>query len=273
MQKKSFFLSKLAVVVLLLFFAGCSKKDNKDDKIALTTIDVSPAEVSLTAAGETQQLTATAVPANASDVDFKWKSDSEAVATVSNDGLVTAVAAGSTTVTVTSGNVKRNVPVTVTLGETEEEGWPLSFDVGSLNNIEIDVYEDKGFTTLITVGDDPHVTTTALGKPLTGTSGKFIFECITNRATAEGDEMQIFWCLGEYANSSISTRYITIPKCDAWTKIEIPIPADIFEMGFGSGAEHRVRIDPVGIGGNWNKEEIVIGYEISIRKMRIEMNE
>jgi hypothetical protein len=49
--------------------------------------------------GETLQLTATVSPTNATDKSVSWTSSNTNVATVSNTGLVTAVAAGSATIT------------------------------------------------------------------------------------------------------------------------------------------------------------------------------
>ena len=43
-----------------------------------------------------------------------WKSSKEAVATVSADGAITAAAAGTATVTATSGSLISSVAVTVT---------------------------------------------------------------------------------------------------------------------------------------------------------------
>jgi len=43
-----------------------------------------------------------------------WKSSNESVATVSADGTITAVAAGTDTVTATSGSLTSSVAVTVT---------------------------------------------------------------------------------------------------------------------------------------------------------------
>ncbi|MBQ9398539.1 MAG: Ig-like domain-containing protein [Bacteroidales bacterium] len=49
--------------------------------------------------GETEQLTATVMPFNAGNRTVTWKSNSESVATVSSDGLVTAISAGNATIT------------------------------------------------------------------------------------------------------------------------------------------------------------------------------
>jgi len=52
--------------------------------------------------GETTTLVATTVPANATNQVFTWQSDNTSVATVSDSGVVTAVVAGTATITVTS---------------------------------------------------------------------------------------------------------------------------------------------------------------------------
>lgn len=55
-----------------------------------TTVEIKP--------GETCQLTATILPANASDAEVTWYSDKESIATVSQSGLVTGVGPGEATV-------------------------------------------------------------------------------------------------------------------------------------------------------------------------------
>jgi uncharacterized protein YjdB len=107
------FLSKVAGIALVaLFLAGCG--DDAEDSVALQSINVLPSSLTLNP-GQTEQLTAIAVPENASGVSFNWTSADGTVASVTNEGRVTAVGEGSTTVTVRSGNVKKDVTVTVTL--------------------------------------------------------------------------------------------------------------------------------------------------------------
>jgi hypothetical protein len=69
--------------------------------VKVTGVTVSPATLTLTA-GATGSLTATVAPANATNKKVTWKSDSDAVATVSTTGVVTAVAAGKTFIRVTT---------------------------------------------------------------------------------------------------------------------------------------------------------------------------
>jgi hypothetical protein len=73
--------------------------------------------------GETEQLSATVLPVNANDKTLTWQSSNTAVATVSTDGLVTALAAGTTVITATandgSGKLANcTVIVTTTLPQT-----------------------------------------------------------------------------------------------------------------------------------------------------------
>lgn len=88
---------------------GCGNDDDGGE-VALTDITVSPSSVSLLVGG-TQKVTATPVPANAAGVSFVWTSQNESVATVDQTGLVTVRSEGTTTVTVSSGNISKQVPV------------------------------------------------------------------------------------------------------------------------------------------------------------------
>lgn len=54
--------------------------------------------------GDTETLTATVTPDNATDTKLTWKSDKTDIVTVTNDGNVTAVSAGTATVTATASN-------------------------------------------------------------------------------------------------------------------------------------------------------------------------
>lgn len=85
--------------------------------IAVTGVSVSPTTASI-AVGSTQQLTATIAPSNASNQTKTWSSSNPAVATVNSSGLVTGIAAGSATITVTTqdGNFTANSSITVTGG-------------------------------------------------------------------------------------------------------------------------------------------------------------
>lgn len=68
--------------------------------------------------GDTRNITITTVPEDADDsaaviAAVNWESSDESVATVNSDGTITAVAAGTATVTATSGSFASGVAVTV----------------------------------------------------------------------------------------------------------------------------------------------------------------
>lgn len=65
-------------------------------------------------AGKTAQLTVTATAADGNAVTPTYASSDDAIATVSDTGLITAVADGMATITVTAGNQSRTFTVTVT---------------------------------------------------------------------------------------------------------------------------------------------------------------
>ena len=63
--------------------------------------------------GDTVELTATVTPVDTTDPTVTWTSSDEAVATVGEDGVVTAVGEGEATITATCGNVKAECTVIV----------------------------------------------------------------------------------------------------------------------------------------------------------------
>jgi uncharacterized protein YjdB len=69
--------------------------------VSVSSVSLSPTSTSLTVGG-TQQLTAAIAPTNATNQVVSWSSSNTSVATVSSAGLVTAIAAGSATLTVTT---------------------------------------------------------------------------------------------------------------------------------------------------------------------------
>jgi uncharacterized protein YjdB len=86
-----------------------------ESTIAPTSVTVSPTTASV-AVGATTTLTATVLPSNATNKNVTWSSSNTSVATVSSSGVVTGVAAGSATITVTTqdGGLTATCAVTVT---------------------------------------------------------------------------------------------------------------------------------------------------------------
>ena len=100
----------LALAALTLSFSSCHK-DNKDPKKPTDVkLVVKPESVSVMV-GKTAALEIKTQPANA---EYTCISKDPAVATVDKKGVITGVAEGETTVTVTAGTVTKDVAVKVT---------------------------------------------------------------------------------------------------------------------------------------------------------------
>lgn len=98
--------------------------------VAVTNVTVSPSTASIFT-GNTKQLTATVTPDDADVSTVTWSSDNEAVATVDQTGLVTAVSAGTATIKATSDDTKVSLngsaTVTVTAKPDEICNYNLSY--------------------------------------------------------------------------------------------------------------------------------------------------
>ncbi len=82
--------------------------------VAVTGVSVSPATASVVV-GATTTLTATVAPSNATNKNVTWTSGNTAIVTVSSAGVVTGVAAGSATITVTTTDGAKTATVAVTV--------------------------------------------------------------------------------------------------------------------------------------------------------------
>ena len=102
--------------------------------VPVTGVSVSPTTVSLIN-NETQQLTATITPSDASNKMVSWTSSNPSVATVSSTGLVSGVSGGSTTITATTqdGGKTASSEVTVTIVNIPVSGISVSPTTAKLN--------------------------------------------------------------------------------------------------------------------------------------------
>ena len=82
------------------------------ESVTITGNGVTDKKATMTAGGELQ-LTATVEPDNATNSDVTWSSNNTGVATVSENGLVTAVGGGTATITATAGEQSAECQITV----------------------------------------------------------------------------------------------------------------------------------------------------------------
>lgn len=99
--------------------------------VAVTGVTVAPTAASLYV-GETTTLTATVSPNNATNKKVTWTSSDGSVATVSAAGVVTAVAAGTATITVTTEDGSQTATCAVTVEEVVDYvTLPFAWEGGS----------------------------------------------------------------------------------------------------------------------------------------------
>lgn len=155
------------VAILAIVLAAFFLRQPKVEKIELSksNLDMYVGD----SATLTYELTYAVEPEDGDDVEVSWKSTNTDVAKVSSSGDVTAVGAGTCTITVTAGGKKDKVTVTVralksqesailgrwdfTGGLDEDGDWMSSYYV----DCEIELYEDK--TGYFYIGSDKNLFT------------------------------------------------------------------------------------------------------------------
>lgn len=117
---RSFSRASAASLAAIVSLAACASAAEPDGATPVSQVQVTPGAAALVLGGTASaQLTAVARDAEGgvlADREFTWSSSQASVATVSASGLVTAVAAGSATISATSEGVHGTATVTVTTG-------------------------------------------------------------------------------------------------------------------------------------------------------------
>ena len=98
--------------------------DPSADPVAVTGVSLNKTSTSLTV-GASETLTATVAPANATNQAVTWSSNNTAVASVDQNGKVTAVAAGTATITVTTQDGNKTATCTVTVSAAVQSGLTI----------------------------------------------------------------------------------------------------------------------------------------------------
>lgn len=139
------FLSILAVAALALVAVSCNKDEEKEETVALKSIELSKTTLNLQE-GEEATLTVVYNPSDATEKPAAtWSSSDAGVATVA-EGKVKAVAAGTATITAKVGALTATCSVTVTSGGPE----PIPLTGIELNPATLDL-EEGGEATLTVV--------------------------------------------------------------------------------------------------------------------------
>ena len=157
------FLFTLTLVLVAL--AGCKKETPEPEPIAVTSVSLDKTEVALIV-GESANVKAIVKPDDAANKEVKWTVANTSIATV-DEGEVTAVAVGETTLKVTTvdGGHTATIPVKVTakavkVSQIKLVGMPTEFTVGRSFTISAVITPDDAADKSVTfTSSNPEVAT------------------------------------------------------------------------------------------------------------------
>ena len=126
--------------------------------VAVTGVTLAPTSATLTL-GETETVTLipTVLPAEATDKSVTWSSSNEAVATVT-DGVVTAVAAGTATITVTTTDGAKTATCAVTVAAPAASTYTVTLKEGTEDATSWTIAPDEATTTGVAAGTEVKAT-------------------------------------------------------------------------------------------------------------------
>jgi uncharacterized protein YjdB len=240
----------LAAAVL----GACSSSDQTKPTIA--SVSLSPASFAL-AIGGTKQLSLSAVYSDHSTAvvtTAAYSSSAPSIATISDSGLVTGVAAGSATVTATAGGVSATASVTVNaagpanviVAFDDNYGTGITFApfAGSSNPPVIDTAQHEQGTASLRID-----------LPATGyTGGAFK---VSPAVDASGFNAVTFWAKSsapltvdkfgignDAADTTWQAEWLAVPLTTTWTKYTLPLPlaskltalTGVFHYATGAGS-------------------------------------
>ena len=127
----------------LLLLPAC---DKTPQTVAVTSVSVSPTSITLTE-GESKALSATVSPADATDKSVTWSSSAPEVASVTASGNVTALKAGSATITVKTTDGGKTATCSVTVQAKVITVTGVSLDVKTKELVEGETFTLKATVT------------------------------------------------------------------------------------------------------------------------------
>lgn len=152
-MKKLFkpFFTAFAVILIAGVSSGCGKdeptpsggngsNETGPTTVAVTGVSLNKQTLSLVE-GDSETLTATVAPSNATNKAVSWKSSDASVASVDNSGKVTAVKAGSATITVTTTDGSKTATCSVTVTAKTIEVNDVGLDKSEMEMVAGDSYQ------------------------------------------------------------------------------------------------------------------------------------
>lgn len=280
MHKKLFttMLALVCAICCLFSFAACDNGNNTQT-VAVTSVALNKAELTLEI-DQSETLTATVLPDNATTKTVTWKSSAPTVASVDNAGKVTGKAAGTATVTATAGGKKAECTVTVNAATTKisEQEWQASWTAfATAKNFSLtmsvadaiagrvkmngDTYYDNGGAERIFVKDGKNyyrydkVNAEADWTKTTTTETEYnnvvntrAYNLVTGASQAFGNGYEVF----EYSNGKYTAAKVNVTADFALKDIEVTVAGGAVkkivctQVGVGETPDTLITIDAIG---------------------------
>lgn len=197
---------------------------NETDPVPVTGVSLNKTSMELEA-GESEQLTATVAPADATNKSVTWTSNNDSVATVDANGNVNAVSAGAATITVTTADGGKTATCTVTVTKPTD---PDPGDSGSGSPsyaVDTDADTDHGTVTVKPSRAEKGDTVTITAKPDEGYQVSKVTVTDKNgdpvKVTDKGNGKYTF----TMPNSKVSVDVTFVPE-KQWTNPFVDVPGD-----------------------------------------------
>ena len=233
MKGKSLFIALAMIVLGGSMIATSSCKKEKNQVIEVTGIELGESSVEMTV-GTSHKLTATVLPENATEKGVVWESKDESVATVDQEGLVSAVKEGSTKIIVSTANGNFSAYCSVTVKKTGAD----------VSGITIDKDELK-----LTVGNSFRLTATVL--PENATKKGVVWES-KDESIATVDQEGLVSAVKEgstqiivsTANGNFSAVCNVIIEKELVAVTSITLDQDVIELMVGSKYQFKATVLP-----------------------------
>ena len=233
MKGKSLFIALAMIVLGGSMIATSSCKKEKNQVIEVTGIELGESSVEMTV-GTSHKLTATVLPENATEKGVVWESKDESIATVDQEGLVSAAKEGSTQIIVSTANGNFSAYCSVTVKKTGAD----------VSGITIDKDELK-----LTVGNSFRLTATVL--PENATEKGVVWES-KDESIASVDQEGLVSAVKEgstkiivsTANGNFSAVCNVIIEKELVAVTSIKLDQDVIELMVGSKYQFKATVLP-----------------------------
>ncbi len=174
----------------------------------VTAISLSDESLTL-GTGKTHQLTATVSPEDASEKNIAWNSSNSSCATVSQDGLITAIAPGTATVTASCGGFSAACQVTVYIAVTSItlNVDKIAFGAGDTRQLTATITPSNATYKNITWKSSNYDIAEIIGSG--GVRGRSPGE-VTVTATCDGQMAQCTVVVQDFVDLGLSVKWSTV---------------------------------------------------------------